>query len=152
MAEFSFDKNEFENIIDESIKVGAYMTLELSQNRTPRDKERIPNPIILKTKNKPERNIRKGNKKYYRNPVQINGQWYEGVSWALKRSLDIQKLWIWEYIVWVKRWPTEWYWEVQEFWSLDGTIKSRSFLRETLKQDSKQIINQIEKTFNELSK
>lgn len=152
MAEFIFDKNAFENIIDESIRVGAYMTLWLSQNRTPRDKERLPNPIILKTKNKPERNVREWNKNYYRKPVNINGQWYEWVSWALKRSLDIEKLGKWEYIVWVKRGPTEKYAEVQEFWTLDGTIKSRSFLRETLKQDGKQILDQIQKTFNELSK
>lgn len=152
MSDFIFDSSQLEDLIDESVKVGAYMTLSLSQNRTPRDKERLPNPIVLKTKDVPQRNIRKWNKKYYRKPVNINGQWYEGVSWALKRSLDIEKLWKWEYIVWVKRWPTEKYAEVQEFGSNDGIIPSRSFLRETLTQDGKKIIDQVQKTFNELIK
>lgn len=152
MSEFSFDKNELENIIDQSIRSWAYMTLSLSQDRTPRDMERLPNPIILKTKDKPERNIRKWNKKYYRNPVKINWLWYEWVSWNLKRSLDLEKLWKSEYIVGVKKWPTENYAEVQEFWTMDWDIKSRSFLRETLKNDWKKILNQIQKTLNELSK
>lgn len=152
MADFDFDKNAFEDIIDWAIADWAYMTLSLSQERTPRDKERLPNPIVLKTKEKPERNVREWNKKYYRKPVNINWLWYEWVSWALKRSLDVEKLWKWEYIVWIKRWPTEWYWAIQEFWSDDWTIKSRSFLRETLRQDWKKIVNQIQKKFNELSK
>lgn len=171
MAEFSFDKNEFENIIDWAIESWAQLLYTKVASLVPRDLQRLPNNINRKDWKKPQRNVWrwKGQKKwfhtskwevvenkhYYRPPKMINWNWYEWVSWALKRSLDIEKLWKWEYIVWVKRWPTEDYAGRQEFWWRDKlwrNVPERSYLRKWIKDNDKEIINQIQKTFNELSK
>lgn len=150
MSTFEFDKNAFDDIIDKSIFTGFNLLHEVVLDSVPRDKNNLPNPIILKNKSKPERNIRKNNKHYYRKPVMINWQWYEWVTGNLARSIWTQKLWIWEYIVWVRQWPTEDYWYTQEYWDSNRWIPSRSFLNKPLRDNSKEILKQTQKTFSEL--
>ena len=147
---FELDEKKLLDLIDKSIMVWFNILENEVKNAVPRDKNRLPNPIILKKKLKPERNIRKNNKHFYRLPVQINGAWYEWVTWNLARSISSIRLWIWEYQVWVLAWITEEYAKVQEFWSRDWKIKKRSFLLEPLLKNQEKIINQIEKTFTEL--
>lgn len=150
MAEFDFDELMLENILDKSILVWATLLHEKSLESVPRNWDNAPNPIVLKTKSRPERNIRKWNKHYYRNPVQKNWQWYEWVTWNLKRSVWLENTDYLEYSVWVMQWPTEKYARLQEYWDKDRNIPPRSFLREPLEKNSKEIIAQSQKTFNEL--
>ncbi len=150
MADFNLDKKKVFDILDISFMVWAELILLNSQKSVPRDKKRLPNPIILKRKKTPERNIRKWNKHYYRKPVRIWGNWYEWVTWNLARSLNIERLWSCSYIVWIMAWPTEEYWKVQEFWSSDWKIPRRSFLLDPLIKNKVLINKQIQKTLNEL--
>jgi hypothetical protein len=47
--------------------------LSISKNKVPRDWNRPPKPIpSLKSGNAPQRNVRKGNKRYYRPPITKN--------------------------------------------------------------------------------
>lgn len=150
MAEFGFDEKNFSNIIDIVAMVWADLLLQEVLVAVPRDKRRLPKPIKLKRKKKPERNIRKNNKHFYRQPVQINWEWYEWVTGNLARSLSTEKVVTWFYKVWIMAWITEEYWKVQEFWTFDWKIKPRSFLREPLKLNKSKILKQMQKTFNEL--
>lgn len=151
MAKFELDKMWLENILDKSILVWANTWHNLSIDYAPRIKEDLPGNINLKSWEKPQRNIRKNNKHYYRKPVYIDWNYYEWVTWNLKRSIWLQKLWQWEYIIWVKQWPASDYTATHEFWDETRNIPERSFLRRPLKEDSKEIIKQIWKTFKELS-
>lgn len=151
MATFEFDKIALENILDKSIFIWAEVFQNLSIWYAPRIKENLPDNINLQSWGKPQRNIREGNKNYYRKPVQIDWNYYEGVTWNLRRSIWLQKLWQGEYIVWVKNWPASDYAATHEFWDDSRGIPERSFLRKPLEKDSTEIIKQIWTTFKELS-
>lgn len=148
MSNFNLDEKKLLNILDNSFMTWADLILLNSQKAVPRDKERLPNPIILKTKSTPERNIRKWNKHYYRKPVKIWWNWYEWVTWNLARSLNIERLWSCDYVIWIMAWPTEEYWKAQEFWT--DKIPKRSFLLDPLTKNKVLINKQIQKTLNEL--
>lgn len=151
MAELDFNKDLLEYLIDSSISAWASLYNSKVLERVPRDWERAPNPIRFKgvRKWKPQRNVRSGNKRVYRAPVYKNWQWYEWVTWALRRSIWLQKLASWEYIVGVRAGPTEVYAAAQEFWN--NKLPARSYLREPLRDNQQKIEAQIQKTFNELS-
>ena len=127
MATFDFNELMFESIIDKSILAWANILHQESLKKVPRDWNNAPNPIKLKVKKIPERNVRKWNKHYYRNPVSKNWQWYEWVTWNLKRSVWLENTWYMEYSVGVMAWPTEDYWYTQEFWDDSRNIKPRSY-------------------------
>lgn len=150
MAEFDFNELMFEKCIDWALLAWSNILHQESLKEIPRNWDDPPNPIILKTKSKPERNIRKWNKHYYRNPVSKNWLWYEWVTWNLKRSVWLENTGYLEYSVWVMEWPTEIYAYTQEFWDQNRNIKPRSFLNKPFKENQKKIEAQIQKTFNEL--
>lgn len=157
MSKFELDKTALEVILDKSIFTWANLFENLSLGYAPRIKESLPGNINLKSWNTPQRNIRKDekgtlkNKHYYRKPVMIDWNYYEWVTWNLRRSIWIQKLWQWEYIIWVKVWPASDYAATHEFWDEARNIPKRSFLRRPLEDDSKEIIKQIWNTFKQLS-
>jgi hypothetical protein len=151
MSEFSFNKRSLEDIVDISIFIWAEMIQGLAQDYAPRDKNNLPKNINNKNWEKPERNIRSNNKHYYRKPVLINWNWYEWVTWNLKRSIWTEKLWKWEYIIWVKIWPASDYAATHEFWDESRGIPKRSFLKRSIDENWKEVLLQIWKTFKELS-
>lgn len=151
MAEFDFDTLMFEKMVDQSILVWANILHQESLKEIPRNWDDPPNPIVLKVKSKPERNIREWNKHYYRKPVSKNWQWYEWVTGNLKRSVWLENTWFLEYSVWVMEWPTEEYAYTQEFWDPTRNIPARSFLRDPLDKNYPKIIAQVQRTFKELS-
>jgi hypothetical protein len=134
--------------IDEASKVVASQLLSFAKENVPRDKKRLPKPIKLKFRDKPLRNIRKGNKKYYRPPVMINWEWYEWVTGNLKKSLSMEKTDDFEYSVGVQEWPTEDYWYKQEYW--DTTTPARSYLRKSLEENKEVLLEQFNKTVQEI--
>lgn len=151
MSEFKIDENAFMELVDKSMLVGADLLLKKVMEKVPRDLENLPiNTLNRKDWKAPKRNVRKNNKHYYRKPVKISWNYYSWITWALKRSIAIEKLWKWEYIVWVKRWPTEKYAWKLEF--SDQNKVNRSYLRVPLRDNAKEIINKIQETFNDLSK
>lgn len=150
MAEFDFDTLMLEKIVDQSILVWANILHQESLKKVPRNWDNAPKPIILKRKKKPERNIRRWNRRYYRKPVFKNWHWYEWVTWNLKRSVWLESTSYLEYSVWVMEGPTEWQARTHEFWDPGRNIPKRSFLNEPLQKNQKLINNQIQKTFNEL--
>lgn len=150
MAKFRLDEQKLLDIIDNSIIVWVEVLENEVKKAVPRDKKRLPNPIILKTKAKPERNIKKWNKHFYRLPVQIAWKWYAWVTWNLKNSIAVQRLGIWKYQVWVMAWITEKYAYTQEFWDKSRNIKKRSFLIKPLTETKEKIMEQIQKTLTEL--
>ena len=151
MAKFEFDKMALEDILDVSIFAWAELFVWLSQEYAPRIKENLPNNINLSSWKKPQRSIWKDNKNYYRKPVSIDWNYYEWVTWDLKRSIWMKKLWTGEYIIWVKIWPASDYAPTHEFWDTSRNIPERSFLRRPLKDDHKEIINTMWKVFKQLS-
>ncbi len=151
MAKFELDKVALGDILDKSIFVWANILENLSIENAPRTKDDLPSNINLKSWEKPQRNIREWNSNYYRKPVMIDWNYYEWVTWNLKRSIWTQKLWEWEYIVWVKIWPASDYASTHEFWDESRNIPKRSFLRKPLEENWKEIIKQIWKSFKQLS-
>lgn len=153
MAKFELDTLKIEYAMNAGIFSWANKLYNLSKNTyVPRDWERAPKPLRFKgiRKNKPQRNIRKKNRYFYRSPVKKNGVWYAGVTGNLKRSIGIENTWYLEWTVWVVRGPTEVYAEKHEFGSKDGKTPARSFLRKPLQDHGKEIIAQIQATFNEI--
>jgi hypothetical protein len=82
--------------------------------------------------------------------VQIDGHWYEWVTWNLKRSIWMQKIWEWRYVVGVNQWVTEEYWRVLEFWTDD--IEERSYLRDWLERNHKELVLVLKQNFSKLLK
>lgn len=150
MAQFTFDKNKFLDIVDTALLTGTELLLRKSKEATPRDKKRLPNPIVLKKKKAPERNVRKGNKHRYSHPVRIGSNWYEWVSWDLQRSIDMEQIGRAEYVVWVRSGHTVEYAKAHEFWSTRKNIPKRSFLRDPAQKHKKSIEKQIQITLSEL--
>lgn len=150
MAEFKIDENKLLDIIDMSIMVWVNVLENEVKKAVPRDKKRLPKPIILKTKAKPERNIRAWNKHFYRLPVNIAWNWYAWVTGNLARSINTQKVSFWQYQVWVMAWIVEDYAFTQEFWDQSRNIEKRSFLLEPLEKNKDKIMEQIQKTMIEL--
>lgn len=147
MAEFSLNENAFLDAVDIAMLSGTELLLQKVLEKVPRDVNNLPiHNVNRKDWKKPQRNVRKNNKYYYRPVQKINWNWYNWVSWNLKRSIDMQKLARWEYIVWVKRWPTEVYAGALEFSELKKV--NRSFLRKPLKGNAKEILDRIQKNLN----
>ena len=146
MAEFDLDELLLEDIIDKSLLSWTELLHSEIRKITPRDKERLPKSIDMKNENRV-------NKHFHYRVVKIWWKWYEWVTWNLKRSIGIEKLWVWEYVIWVKKWPTEEYAGRQEFWGRDSRgveVPERSYLRKWLGDYEKIAINRVREVFNSL--
>ncbi len=139
MAEFSLDTLAIEKSIDETLTIASNILVVKVRENTPRDKKRLPKNTI----------DRKDGKKPFRSshfkPVQINWHWYEWVTWNLKRSIWMEKVWSWNYAVWIIKWVTEEYWKHLEFWT--DTMEERSFLRKWLVDNEKELISVMKNNF-----
>lgn len=139
MAEFSLDTLAIEKSIDETLTIASNILVVKVRENTPRDKKRLPKNTI----------DRKDGKKPFRSshfkPVQINWHWYEWVTWNLKRSIWMEKVWSWNYAVWIIKWITEEYWKHLEFWT--DTMEERSFLRKWLVDNEKELISVMKNNF-----
>ncbi len=139
MAEFSLDTLAIEKNIDETLTIASNILVVKVRENTPRDKKRLPKNTI----------DRKDGKKPFRSshfkPVQINWHWYEWVTWNLKRSIWMEKIWSWNYAVWIIKWITEEYWKHLEFWT--DTMEERSFLRKWLVDNEKELISVMKNNF-----
>ena len=139
MAEFSLDTLVLEKSIDETLTIASNILVVKVRENTPRDKNRLPKKTI----------DRKDGKKPFRSshfkPVQINWHWYEWVTWNLKRSIWMEKVWSWNYAVWIIKWVTEEYWKHLEFWT--DTMEERSFLRKWLVDNEKELISVMKNNF-----
>lgn len=87
---------------------------------TPRDLDRLPQNINRKDWKAPSRSS-------YFKPVQINWNWYEGVTGTLKRSVSHEKIENFYFLIGVLKWPATKYAMAQEFWTIH--IPPRSFVR-----------------------
>ncbi len=144
MAEFSLNTIALKRSIDESVQITSNILTSKVREITPRDKDRLPkNNIDRKDWKAPERSS------HYK-PVQIEWHWYEWVTWNLKRSIWMQKIWEWRYVVGVNQWVTEEYWRVLEFWTDD--IEKRSFLRQGLDENRKELTYILKSNFTKLLK
>lgn len=150
MAEFDFNELMFEKCIDGALLAWASLFEEISKENAPRNIDDLPQNINRKDWKKPERNVKKDNKHYYREPVKIKWNYYSWVTWNLKRSIWTENTSYLERSVWVMGWPTEEYAYTQEFWDPARGIPRRSFLNKPLEENQKKIEAQIQKTFNEL--
>ena len=144
MSEFSLNAIALKRSIDESVQITSNTLISKVREITPRDKDRLPKNNIDRIDWKtPERSS------HYK-PVQIDGHWYEWVTWNLKRSIWMQKVWDWRYVVWVNQWYTEEYWRVLEFWSDD--VEKRSFLRQWLDENKNELTYILKSNFSKLLK
>ncbi len=149
MAEFEIDKIKLEYYLDKAIMSWTNFLHKKVKKVVPRDWDRPPNPIRFKKKAIPERNIRKWNKHYYRNPVQKWWAYYEWVTGNLWRSVWIENTSYLEWSVWVEEWPTEDYAYTQEYWDSSRNIPARSFLKKTREDYKNEILKQVSTTFAE---
>ena len=147
---FELDENKIILALDKALQVWAVKMLEIAKENVPRDQKRLPKPIILKRKPRPERNIRKWNRHFYRKPVIIWGNWYEGVTGNLRRSLTIEKIKLLKYKVWVASWPVEKYAYTQEYWDPKRNIPKRSFLKKPFEENFYEIMRQVNLSFKEI--
>lgn len=144
MAEFSLNTYAIEKSIDESLSITSNLLVTKVRENTPRDKKRLPkNTINRKDGKKPFRSS------HYK-PVQINWNWYEWVTWNLKRSISMEKLSNTNYAVGIIKWPTEEYWKHLEFWT--DNMEERSFLRKWLVDNKKYLTKVMKNNFNILLK
>jgi len=144
MSKFSLNTIALKRSIDESVQITSNILVAKVREITPRDKDRLPkNNIDRLDGETPERSS------HYK-PVQIEWHWYEWVTWNLKRSIWMQKIWEWRYVVWVNQWYTEEYWRVLEFWTDD--IEKRSFLRQWLEDNEKELTYMLKSNFTKLLK
>ncbi|NDK09756.1 hypothetical protein GW846_03175 [Candidatus Gracilibacteria bacterium] len=143
MAEFKFS-NDF--IMEQAInfallEVTVFLEQKIREN-TPRDKNRLPDNINRKDGLAP---IRKG-----RNPVIIGGNWYEGVTGNLKRSIGHEKLGDMIYQLGVKKGPATEYARAQEYGY--AHIPERSFVRKGIEDNLEQAKNIFEKALKQYLK
>lgn len=110
--------------LDEAIEFGLLEVVLFLQDKiieiTPRDKDRLPQTINRKDGKAPYRSS------YYK-PVMIGGNWYEWVSWNLKKSIWHERLNNFFFLIWVRKGPATEYARSLEF----GTVHMapRSFVR-----------------------
>jgi len=144
MSKFSLNTIALKRSIDESVQITSNILVAKVREDTPRDKERLPKNNIDRLDGKtPQRSS------HYK-PVQIDGHWYEWVTWNLKRSIGMEKVWPWRYVVWVNQWITEEYWIALEFWT--DYIEERSFLRQWLEKNEKELVHILKSNFSNLLK
>ncbi len=99
MAEFQFEKYLLEDIIDKSILAWANKAKSISKEIVPRDPKRPPKNLKAK------------------------------ITGNLWKSLWMEKISSWEYVIWVIAGDTEDYAFTQEFGDSTRNIPSRSYLR-----------------------
>lgn len=152
MAKFELDENKIYKAMSLALKVWAVKMLDLAKEKVPRDTKRLPKSLNFKWAfyAKPKRNVRKNNKNYYRQAVQINWEWYSWVTGNLRKAISIEKVTLLKYKVWVIRWPVEKYAFTQEYWDPSRNIEKRSFLYEPFKENFDDIIKQINLSFIEI--
>ncbi|MCP4523343.1 MAG: hypothetical protein GY828_03925 [Candidatus Gracilibacteria bacterium] len=144
MVEFSLNTYAIEKSIDESLSITSNLLVAKVRENTPRDKKRLPkNTINRKDGKKPFRSS------HYK-PVQINGNWYEGVTGNLKRSISMEKLSNTNYAVGIIKGPTEEYGKHLEFGT--DVMEERSFLRKGLVDNKKYLTKVMKNNFNILLK
>jgi len=144
MADFNFDDLKLERIIDSTLLIWADVLVQKIKENTPRDKKRLPvNTINRKDWEAPKRGS------HYK-PLMINWNWYEWVTWNLKRSIWLEKKCTWQYRVWVKMGVTEEYARHLEFWT--KFMEKRSFLVKWLTENVDEITKIMKKNFNILLK
>lgn len=117
MAEMKMDTAK----IDRAMSMALLDSVQLLQQKiieiTPRDPKRLPKNIKAK------------------------------VTWDLKRSIDFQQIWEFEFVIGTKQWEAE-YWKFLEF----GTayMQPRSFLRKWIIDNKDLVLRNFAKRFKQV--
>lgn len=143
MSDFQIDPNVFKKEVRTAMLAGVQYGAGKIVEMTPRDWTRPPQNINRKDGKAPTR-------KSGRQPVSRWGNWYEGVTGNLRRSISYEERWTLDFIIWVVQWPVEEYARAQEFGT--SKIPARSFLRRGIIQHNKEIMGIIESVFTQLTK
>lgn len=142
MAKVTINEKRLYDWIDSAVYAWAKLLLDKILLITPRDYNRPPKNIDRKDW-KPSRRKWATSKNWHR---------YEWVTGHLQKSLGIQKISNWKYLVWIRGWMynTEIYWAAQEF----GTVKipPRSYLRKGLEDNMRLVQKAINSVFNQYLK
>lgn len=129
MSTVTIDEAKIERAIEDALFDTVEMAKEKIKEITPRDAKRPPKDIS------------------------------QHVTWALRNSIDSEKKWKFEYIIWTQQGMISWesgsgvpdnYAWVQEFWS--EYTPARSFLRKWITDNAKKMTDNFAKRFQEFVK